>query len=50
LDLDANGDLAGIEKLKPGRLTIHQFKKIAKDYNAPALKHVRIDKLQEAFA
>jgi uncharacterized protein YuzE len=49
LDLNSNGELIGIEMLEPGTVSIRTINKIKKDYNLPALNHIHLNKLQEAF-
>ncbi len=48
IDLDADGDLIGVEMLRPGHLTI--LKKIAVKYNSPNLKNIPLEYLPKAFA
>ena len=48
IDIDADGDLIGVEMLRPGRLTI--LKKIAAQYNSPNLKNIPLEYLPKAFA
>jgi len=48
IDLDSDGDLVGVEMLRPGHLTI--LKKIALDYNTPNLRNIPLKYLPKAFA
>ena len=48
VDLDDDDDLIGVEMLRPGQLTI--LKKIAVQYNEPALKNITSEHIPRAFA
>ena len=52
LDLDAKGDLVGIEviRVKQAKVVTKQIKSVAEQYHIPELKRVHVEKFQEVYA